>query len=214
MKNIELKRFLNKNVLPDLELSQELELKQNFLYKNDIEGKLLKGFCFEASQYNDNGFYLWAFVQPLYVPLDSIVLTFGHRIRLSQTKEWWGIDPKSKKMATVVKKLQAAIMQETKTFLDKVNSPDAFYHYYSNNKQTNVRTYEAVIYSSFYARNQEAFKEAESFLNILKETQDLTIPWIKQIEVNVDELIQLGSYDKIMLKLNGWQSETVKCLNL
>lgn len=49
---------------------------------------LIAGYCFESSGFDADSFYLWAFVQPLYVPSDHISFTFGRRLSHGSSDGW------------------------------------------------------------------------------------------------------------------------------
>ncbi len=213
MNNSELKKFLDISVLKDTNIKSVFVLRRNFLYKKSIEDGLLKGFCFEGSQNNQDGFYLWCFIQPLFVLSDSITLTFGHRIKFDKSKDWWGINTEGSKVKFFIDKLNNSIKQENEDFLKKISSANDFYKYFFDTRKTNIRIYEAVVYCAFYSGLPEARKESFTLLDYLKNTQDLTIPWIKQIQDNIIEFSR-SKDAMIKNKLLVWQTKTVDNLKL
>lgn len=54
-------------------------LKDNFVFAAPVK-HILCGILFDSSAFSKRAFYMHAFVQPLYVPAEQLVLTFGRRL--------------------------------------------------------------------------------------------------------------------------------------
>lgn len=56
----------------------EYRVARGLLYASPVS-LLLRGYCFDTSAFEPAAFYVWVFVQPLYVPHDYIFFSFGRR---------------------------------------------------------------------------------------------------------------------------------------
>lgn len=71
----------------------EFQSKGRILYNKDFH-HLLRGFYFESSSFSTNLFTIEVFVQPLYIPDESISFTFGDRLGMIAKRRdiWWEYD--------------------------------------------------------------------------------------------------------------------------
>jgi len=172
MKNLQLRKILNDNTLNLNEFKGAFTLKQNLIY------------------------YLWAFVQPLFIPNDSIVFTFGKRLKTIENNDWWTIDNIEKnQFEETIKHLNNTLIGEGLTYLKKVGNTDTFIHLYKLKKDKNLKIYEAIVYSMFFLEMDEAYKEARLLLNYIDKYEDIETEWIKQIIVRTEYLANTSMHN-------------------
>ena len=106
MKSSLLKRLSQRYLLPHL---AGVGIQRNLLYCEGIRC-LLRGCVVESSSFDSNRFTVEAFVQPLYVPQESVVLTFGKRLGGGSGRRW-SFDPSAETaiMADVLRAIQAEV---------------------------------------------------------------------------------------------------------
>lgn len=108
---------------------------------------LLRGFLFESSGLTAQAFYVRAFVQPLYVPRNHVVLT--HSIRLGGGSHFWEVDQQSE--AEVMSDVLLRIRSDGLSFLDARREPIAFAATAARRQDSwgDPALLEAIIYSKF-----------------------------------------------------------------
>ena len=120
MRKLDIQRFVRGTLLPEM---SGFAASGDLLYAKPI-GPVLRGFLFEGSDFDNELFFVWAFVMPLYVPSDQVVLTFGRRIETRvgflSWKRTWRLANGS---VDDVPSLQRALRQGT-GFLEKLQSPE------------------------------------------------------------------------------------------
>jgi hypothetical protein len=207
-----LKAFLEKSILS--EFKGEFLLKKDILYKKDFKDGILKGFYFERSSSNKNGFYLWVFAQPLFIPCDSIFLSFGLRLKNFENTEWWDFKPSGSDEAKVFyMNLHDTIIKKGIPYLNQVNTLEMFYQFFKTEKDKAVSIHQGVTYSLFYLGDKKAFDEAHSFLDHIKRTQNCEIRWVKEM-INNTELLINNNLDKAREILKEWEKLTIDNLNI
>jgi hypothetical protein len=171
MTNTDIKKINDKYF--DNIISENFNLKGNILYHIPLVDFIV-GFCFETSKNEKDSLYVWSFVQPLYVPNDSLSLSFGKRLK---NKLWKlkGIEV----LESEVKELTSLMMTEIDDFFIKINSIHKFYNYFKNECR-NLRMIEAVVYSAVYSQNEDAELILDNFINALQQ-ENLSIKWISDI---------------------------------
>ncbi len=105
---------------PLLPLLPSFAQRGSLLYHVSANG-LLKGLCFEGSDFDKDAFYLEAFFLPLYVPQGCISFAFGDR--LSKGKRWKMEEGKS---AAIEAELIKAVCDEAIPFFAKADTPEGF----------------------------------------------------------------------------------------
>ena len=206
------KKFLEKYTLT--ELKGEFLLKKDMLYKKDFSNGIFKAFCFERSGFDKNGFYLWVFAQPLYIPSDFIFLTFGMRLRNQENNEWWeskASDPNGAEAYFL--SLHDTIVNKGIPYLNQVSTPEAFCHFFKVKKDKGIRVHEGVAYSLFYLGDKEAYNEGRLFLNQVRQTQNCEIEWVKEM-ISRTELLLNSDLDKAKEILTEWEKSTIGNLKL
>ena len=108
-----------------LTLLKRTSLLKDFLVQGKllylpIQSPMLRGLYFNDSGFDSSAFYLLAFVQPLYVPSDTIDLTLATEIRSPEglwTQSHLEIDPE---------RLEASVRHLYPEFVAKFGSPEPF----------------------------------------------------------------------------------------
>jgi len=86
---------------------------------------IIRGYCFEGSS-DPNGFYVWAFVQPLFVPDRGVSFVIGNRLGLilGQTCGAWSLTADNEEV--VMADVWGYMQREGRIILDKFQSLRAF----------------------------------------------------------------------------------------
>ncbi|WP_410220749.1 hypothetical protein [Pedobacter sp.] len=170
MTNSDLKKTVNTNFK---NIGDNFKLKESIFYKIPALDFLI-GFCFEKSKNENDSLYVWSFIQPLYVPNDSISLSFGRRLN---DKLWKlkGINSSKEELA----ELHALMVNENDNFFEQVDSVKKFYDHFENSGK-NLRMIEALVYSAIYSQNVDAEMIIDNFISTLRK-ENLSIAWIGKI---------------------------------
>jgi hypothetical protein len=209
MNDSELKRFLLKYIKPTL--TEDFVFSNNILHKKTETG-FLKGFCFEKSGNNKEGFYLWCFVQPLYVPSEDLILTFGERIK-NKKDEFWQIDKGNENaIKEIFADLNKKIKGEGISYLEETGKPEKFCAFFNKQKKNNIRIWEAIVYTKLYNELSKAEEETDMFIAELGK-QNNTINWIRNIKFNLELLLSKDLTGRKRL-MKEWECETLRNLKL
>jgi hypothetical protein len=209
MNNSELKKLISKYVDP--KLLKDLTLHKNILYQSPVSD-FLKGFCFEQSEYDKESFYLWYFIQPLYIPSEDIVLTFGKRITPKKAERWILEKDNESKMKNIFNEINDKIQNEGLVYINELGSHEKFYEFCKKNKKKNIRIWEALVYTGLYKGFPGIDKEAELLINYLQK-MDMSINWIKEIYDNLKIFLVKSEMERREL-INVWKDFTINKLRL
>jgi len=117
VKEREFEKLIEAHILPDV---GEMRVRRSLLYADTPDG-LLRGISFDTSGFSRDLFYLQAFVQALFVPVDTLVYQVGRRLRgLFQFK------PDGTDRPEVMATAAAAIIAEGLPFLDQMTTAAEF----------------------------------------------------------------------------------------
>ncbi|WP_428261512.1 hypothetical protein [Haliangium sp.] len=167
-------------------------------------GRILRGIALEGSAADPDGVYLWMFVQPLYVPATTVVLTIGGRLG-GGFKTWHADEAEA----------AAAVAQEKGVpFFGPIISPAKFadWEYLDGKRNGYIR--EAKAYSLIAAgRLVEGIRALRELAESLagKDT-----PWVVEIKERAEQLAALaesnppGAHEL----LAQWEAETVAELRI
>lgn len=205
MNNTEIKKLVNISLRPIIE--KGFTYKKNVLYMKPLE-ELLVGFYFEKSGFNKDSLYIWSFVQPLYVPNENIILTFGKRLR---EKEW--AIKNNPNLNSDLNLIRQLIEEEISSFITAVDTPIKFFKYYED-KCINLKMIESLVYTSLYIKHKDSQLILNKFIDHLKH-QDLTINWVNELLNNMLFLKNIqDSKNKLDNLFKNNIEETVKSLGL
>ena len=209
MNNSELKKLILQYVDP--KLLENSKLHKNILYQSPVSD-FLKGFCFEQSGFDKESFYLWCFIQPLYLPSENIVLTFGKRILPQKTEKWIIEKDNESEIINIFNDINNKIKNEGLAYIDELDSHEKFYMFCKKNKKTNIRIWESLIYTGLYKGLADTDKEAELLINYLQK-MDMSINWIREIYDNLKIFLEKNKMERNEL-INSWKEFTIKNLQL
>lgn len=212
MKRRRVEQLAKKYILPRL---TGFEVTRGIIHATPI-GDLLRGFTFDSSAFDRDVAYLCVFVQPLYVPEDHIVLTFGKRLenRLGflRRNEAWHLDSDVlEQSATAIVK---AMVQEGLPFLRKLNTPELFIR----NVRSPFGLFDTVFHREAVAYSLARlgrYRLAERKLASVSRSVKPTDAW-QQVQRNADRLraaVRLGPAHAQEL-LDEWKRQTLSALRL
>jgi hypothetical protein len=208
MKNLEIEKIV-KLSFKDI-LDRGFNQNKNIIYQAPLED-ILFGFCFEKSAKNENGLYVWSFVQPLYVKADSIVLTFGNRLKRMDDELW--LLKNNPESHNLLSELNDLMLQSLNTFLSQVNTAEKFYNFY-NDKCSNLRMIQAVVLSAVLADDADAQLVLDNYINILQ-GENLDFKWKKDLLDEAMFLKQSFDDSKVLYKyFEDNIAQTKRALNL
>jgi hypothetical protein len=158
MKHNQIKKLAEKYLLP--------EMPDFVVHKNDLQmiplEHLSRGFSFQSSLFSKGRFTISAFVQPLYVPKEYKILTYGGRLGTLNNgpEKWWNLENHPEEV--IFSEVRNLIHNEGLPFLEKLNSPSEFARYYlPKAKSPNIWQMEAVGFSLVFANK---FNQAKAIL--------------------------------------------------
>jgi hypothetical protein len=191
-------------------LEGNYKISNNCLIKSPIKD-IIVGFCFENSS-SENMMYIWWFAQPLFVPSDTMNLTFGNRINLGEGGQLW--DFSQSKTENNIKILSREMQLIEIKEINTLETPLNFYHNYYKNKEKNLRIYEAIVISASWVDLPNMDNEIENCLLFVDKNLDKTIPWIKQVVENLNLLKEKKTKEDKHTLLDRWKNETIANLKL
>jgi hypothetical protein len=165
-------------------------------------GRILRG-CYLEDSSDENRLYVWAFVQPLYVPASTIVFDLGKR--LGGMSATWSVD--------VPEALATMIEREGLPFCKPINSPEAVADWELLNGRCDAFALEAKAYSLIAAGRVD---ESLSVVDRLERELTGEIPWIVETRRRAKSLAASAATDlaKAHAQLASWESETRAQLDL
>ncbi len=182
----------------------DFEIKGRLLFQSPY-AEILKGFCVDDSSHSPEHFYVWAFVQPLYVPAATIHFNFGQRLGDGTGRRW------NCEEAGLVSALSTEMQNAKGNFLDHITTPHALADYISRFcNAPNPNNLEALAYSYLLAGDQAA---ADATLKKLCETIDLGIEWHRAIWERA-QTIQAGDASAARELLWHWRDNTIQQLRI
>ncbi len=181
--------------------------------------QLLRALAFDSSGFDPSAFNVWAFVQPLYVPVTHIHFTFGGRLGAlgGGTERRWRFQ--EGKEEELMSEVLAYIKSEGLPFLDRLKSPIdlAGRAIELTSAPDNVHVLEAMAYSLILGgRSHEALPAFARLDRALASMDPDVSPWIQEIAERAEQVrraLVRGPEDSIGL-LNEWREQTVKNLRI
>ena len=149
---------------------KDYRLKNRLLVRVPI-GHILCGILFEPSAFSKEPFYINAFVQPLYVPSDHLVLTFGIRV----PGQWQYVPSEIDKVASLVSK---ALEEHALLFFPSLATPELFYKNARENfPEENIHFHQLLVLTAILLRKRADAQRHFDTLKCLVEKTDRQIPW-------------------------------------
>ena len=211
MKSSLLKRLSQRYLLPHL---AGVGIQRNLLYCEGIRC-LLRGCVVESSSFDSNRFTVEAFVQPLYVPQESVVLTFGKRLGGGSGRRW-SFDPSAETaiMADVLRAIQAEAVPLWQRFQTPKDLADHGLEFAG--APSSERVDEVIAYSRLASGNYELAYEdltrLEARLRDLPSSTEWIDEMIRRIELLRSKLP--SDLDGVKRLLQEWRDQTLRNIGL
>jgi hypothetical protein len=142
---------------------------------------LLRGFYFESSGFDGRAFYLWTFIQPLYVPSNHIYFLFAKRLSGSTGEGW---DYSRDNEAAIMSDVLVSVQQQGLSFLAPVQTPRdlALKAPLLGGHPDDPHVAEAVAYSLVLAHEHRQAIDALDGLKAMIQRYDLTkAPYLNEV---------------------------------
>ena len=178
-----------------------LEGRWPFLHLPVNDDDLVRGIYFERSS-DPEGVYVWAFVQPLYVISETIVLSYGDRVG-GGTKMWY-----SHEGPTLAAKLETAF-----PFIEQISTARRFAHAQFRPLPDDPNWLEAkgcsLILAGEIADGIQALREIPRNLR-------LDVPWMRELAERTQALASAAEQDprRAIEMLATWKESTKRALKL
>ncbi len=181
--------------------------------------RLLRGFAFEGSGFDQSAFNVWAFVKPLYVPSTHVTFTFGGRLGTLQggQERWWRLSENNEH--EVMSEVLAAIGDEGLPFLKQLESPADLAHKGGavTHAPDNIRVMEAVAYSSILAGEyHDALETLDRLPKIVAQMDPKLSAWPREIAERAGRVRDALVHDPrgALALLDEWEAQTLRHLRL
>lgn len=216
MKKREVERLVSAHVVPVL---NGYAARGDLLVAEPV-GHLLRAFCFDRSQLDTRGFRVWAFVQPLYVPLDDIVFTFGRALGD------WSVPTEDER--PTMAEVTAAIRHDGLPLLESIRDPaDLLVHGRKLASPLDPLAAEGVAYAAILAEAAPATVEAliERMVTLAREdAEDLAkyadddedFDYVRERIERADLVLDAyrRSLDEAVALLRRWEADTRAALGV
>jgi hypothetical protein len=192
----------------------QMEQRGSLVYRRPI-GDLLCGCHFESSGFGRDRFVLHAFVQPLYVPAQTVVLSFGRR--LGERGERWfdlGEQPEAEVMGEVLRLIQMEVVQLCARFRGPFDFADHGAELASNPRDPYFL--EAVAYSHALAGGYDRASAEIARLLAGLQSKDELLPWEREM-IRRNQQLDARLRDcpeGAVADLRGWRDETLRAIGL
>ena len=163
---------------------------------------ILRAFLAEPSGFDADGFYLWAFAIPLYIPTDHISFSFGDRIYHDGLQWWNRNDP------NLNEKLLQSIQADGLSLLEATSSPQKMIDFVvARFVSENPYHRQALAYSLAAA---EDYVRSREELNALIEMLDPDVDWQVEMKLRAMRLRDAIDTDPRVAQelLAGWEAES------
>jgi hypothetical protein len=179
--------------------------------------ELLRGLTFQGSSFDRSSFYLVAFVQPLYVPSDEEIPTFGERsLRFATTDARDGIE-------SFVRGPARAFLERLKTPADlaewlerteKGHEPDPFaFEALAYSLLLASRAQEAERWLEATAESASAYIRTDIEEGLYSEDEEHPLRAVRERTAEVRTALAASTEDAIAI-LERWRQETARALGL
>lgn len=211
MKKKRIEQLIKKYLFPYL---NDFEVKGNLMFKKPIK-EILNGFYFESSGFNSDTFYIYSFIQPLYVPSETLLFTFGDRIGKKYGSSFTIEEENENEiMANVLN----SINREGMKIIKKLDTPPKVAKNLSKftDSPDDPCVLEAIAYSLILENCYNDAAEIFDRIKSLIENESDVPEWYNEILSRIDELkkIKLESPNGVLELLNSWIKQTTENLKL
>jgi len=182
--------------------SSGLQLNGRMLLATPI-GRILRGFYIEDSS-DPQRIYLWAFVQALFLPSTTVVLSLGRR--LGGGSRTWAV--------TDVESAASAVLDEGVQFFGQISSPDALTRWSLLEARTDEYARETRAYA-LVASGQ--YQEGSQALRAFAASLPATGPsWMSERKNRAEDLARIAETDGEVAqqRLREWEFESRSALGV
>lgn len=217
MKTQLVRRLSKKYILPNLPLYKS---KGHLIYHKDLTN-FLQGFYFESSAFDKDLFTIEVFVQPLFIPITYLTLTFGNRLGvLSKGRDiWWEYN--EAKEEEIMDEIVSMITSFGVPFLEDRNQLDKFMLKYGKvGLGDNPHIVEGICYTHVLLGDYPKARIMLSSFNriLMKEIEKRPkIDWIVDMNDRVQlilDFLENHNFVKAKDQLNQWRNYTVEKLGI
>ena len=171
-------------------------------------GRVLRGVYLEDSS-DPARFYVWVFVQPLYVPASTIAFDLGKRLG-GASRTWGANDPES--VATIIR-------EEGVPFLTSVSSPEALVGWSFLEGRSDPYALEAKAYSLVASgRFVEGVRALRHLARLLSGglSGGAPTPWMVEMQERAEQLADFAERDPSRARdaLTKWEAQTATALRV
>jgi hypothetical protein len=182
-----------------------------------VVDQILHGLYADSSSFDASRVAMHMFSQPLYIPSENVVLTFGTRLRHPEGGEWWELDDSGHAIAALLH----GIAHEVLPFFKVTATPQDLAAYISTHKRStrtdsnpNVIEVEAysLVLAGHFREARDALERLERAVNAMPSTKT----WGQRVlnrSLLVRRSLTPDSSEAIHL-LGVWRNETVSHLKL
>ena len=208
MKKKEFQKFAARYLVPHL---PGFVANGNLIYRVPV-GEILQGFLFESSAFSAESFQPQAFVQPLYVPSEHLVLNLGERFRGIWRFHAGGDE-------ALAQRLLHAMHNTGLPFIGKLSSPSQLVQTIKKERpwlDRNEYLQQVVAYSLILlGKNDEALDGLEKLAETVNPMNDAR-PWVKKIHTDCGMLQEAMMRDPEDARrvLRRWTEDTRQKLRL
>jgi hypothetical protein len=204
----EIQKILRRKIIPHL---NGWEVCGSYIYLPE-PFNILRGICIEGSGFSSTAVYVWAFVMPLYVPVDTINFDIGMRLKDRNSWERWNMDPGYPELFE--QDLFEAIKRDGIPLLERFASPMSVISELS--KSDSFFDRQAVAYSLAYMIRVDDAIKALTEVAVEAEGGMGVSPWLKPICERARHLIQLlrDEPETVQPTFARWMDENRKVLKL
>jgi len=179
----------------------QFRVKGSLAYIQPV-ASILRGLFRERS-IDPESFYVWVFIQPLYIPSDHIFFNFGWRVG----RDWKLADPE------LIPKLRTAIVTEGLPFLESVQGPSDIPEAALKWKQPAGPIIQQIVGYS-YARIGDVNKACEVLDTLVENAKQSGYGRSLVPEVQAFRDLLLNDYNQACRLLEEWERDTRRKLKL
>lgn len=217
MKTRELMRLVRQYVVPSLE---GFRIHRSLLYVHPVE-MVLRGFDWQCSYMDPCAFTVEVFAQPLYVPSDCVVYTFGNRLSWLKHRRdlWWRLDCEGRSSyEAIFEEIVGHIFDVGLPFLRRLWTPEDFVRHgaSASGVPRDPHVCEVIAYSRVLIGDYgKAARELKRLHDELVREQEV-YPWMREVAERAAYLLKLlhQSPDGAVRQLHAWRDWTLKQLRL
>lgn len=169
-------------------------------------GHVLRGICFDGSDFSRTNFVPFVFFMPLAVPASHIVLSNGFRLTNARGLDSWSADDPQ-----IIENLSQAIVEKALSFLDQVSSLSNVARTLESRALVNAHALEAIACCRALNGESEA---AVAALDQIEQTLDLRYAWRVELRDRAATLARLLRTDPAAARQKLLENEAQTLRNI